>query len=333
MKFGMFLGSEYLARRSMVARLDALLEQVRTARDLGFDCVLAGQHYLSYPLQILQPIPLLGRIAAEAGDMRVGTGVLLLPLHQPVDVAEQVATLDAISGGRFIFGVGLGYEREEFEAFGLNVRDRAGRFEESLEIIKRLWTEDVVSFEGKHFTLRDARPSVWPLQKPHPPVWIAANGHGPVRRAARLGDVWFANPHAKLSTLEEQMGIYRGAVAEHGAGQPEDIVVSREVFVARTRAEALRLARPALEERFRVYATQGQDQQLPPGDRFDLPFEQLAEDRFILGSPDDCIEQIERYRRIGFNYFIMDYHWLDLDDATALESLRLFGREVAPALR
>ena len=332
MKFGLFLGTEYPARQSMVPRVQALVEQVRLARDLGFDCVLAGQHYLSHPVQILQPTPLLGRLAAEAGEMAVGTGIVLLPLQHPVDMAEQVATLDAITDGRFIFGVGLGYEKEEFDAFGLEASERVGRFEECLEVMKRLWTEDEVHFEGKHFTLH-ARPSAWPLQKPYPPVWIAANGHGPVRRAARLGDVWFANPHAKVSTLAEQMEIYRAAVAEYGTRPPGDIVVSRELFVAPSRDEAVRIAEPALHERYRIYANQGQDEQLPPGDRFESSFDELAKDRFILGSPEECAEEVRRYQALGFNYFIMSHHPPDLDDEAAMRILRLFGEEVLPRLR
>ena len=333
MKFGIILGSEFPARRPMTARLDALLEHVRTARDFGMDCVLVGQHYLSYPVQNLQPLPLLGRIAAEAGDMHIGTGILLLPILHPVDIAEQVATLDTISDGRFIFGVGLGYEREEFEAFGVNMSDRVGRFEESLQIIKRLWTEDVVSFEGEHFKIRDARPSAWPLQKPYPPVWIAANGDGPIRRAASLGDVWFAAPHAKFATLKQQMSIYHEAVDAHSNESPADVVVMRELVAASSRDDALRLAGPALQRRYQIYSEQGQDRQLPPGDRFDMPFKQLAQDRFILGDPDDCVEQIKRYEDLGFNYLIIDYHWPDLDDTVALDTLTLFGSSVLPRFK
>ena len=256
-----------------------------------------------------------------------------MPLLHPVDITEQVAALDTISGGRFIFGVGLGYEREEFEAFGINVSDRASRFEESLEIIKKLWTEDVVSFEGQHFQIRDARPSALPLQSPYPPVWIAANGDRPIRRAARHGDVWFANPHAKFATLERQMSVYDAGLGEYGKERAADVVVCRELLVARSRADALRLARPVLEERYRVYMNHGQDQQNPPGDQFDMPFEQLVEDRFILGDPDYCVEQIKRYEDLGFNYFILDYHWIDLEDSVALDSLKLFGSEVLPRFR
>ena len=171
------------------------------------------------------------------------------------------------------------------------------------------------------------------MQKPHPPVWIAANGHAPVRRAARLGDVWFANPHAKYQTLAEQMAIYRAALAEYGTPPPEDVVVSRELFVAETHEDAIRTARPALHERFRVYARQGQDLQLPPGDRFEDDFDELAAGRFILGDPQECIEEIRRYEALGFNYLIIDYHWLDLDDDTAKNTLRLFGERVLPAFR
>ena len=261
--------------------------------------------------------------------MALGTGIILLPLQHPVDIAEQIATLDAITNGKFIFGVGLGYEKEEFSAFGLEVSDRAGRFEESLEIIKRLWTEDEVRFEGKHFSL-NAKPSSRPVQIPYPPVWIAANGHGPVRRAARLGDVWFANPHAKFSTLAEQMGIYKAALVEYGTQQPDDVVISREVFVAASHDEALHTAKPALHQRYKAYSIQGQDRQLPPGDRFENSFEELAKDRFILGDVEDCVREIGRYEALGFNYLIIDYHWLDLDDATAMATLRLFGERVMP---
>ena len=261
--------------------------------------------------------------------MSIGTGIVLLPLQHPVDMAEQIATLDAITNGKFIFGVGLGYEQEEFEAFGLEVSNRVGRFEESLEIIKRLWTEDEVSFEGKHFTLK-AKPSIRPVQNPYPPVWIAANGHGPVWRAARLGDVWFANPHAKFSTLAEQMGIYKAALVEYGTQRPDDVVFSREVFVAASHDEALHTASPALHQRYKAYAIQGQDQQLPRGDRFESSFDELAMDRFILGDVEDCVREIGRYEALGFNYFIINYHWLDLDDAAAMATLRLFGEEVIP---
>ena len=333
MKVGVVLGNELPAGEPMGPHIESILRLVATAREYGFDCVKVGQHYLSWPLQTIQPIPLLGRIAAETGNMGIGTGVLLLPLHHPVEIAEQVATLDAISGGRFIFGVGLGYEDEEFAAFGIDKRNRVGRFEEAIELIKRLWTEDRVHFEGKHFRL-DAAPSVRPVQKPHPPIWIAANNHSAVRRAARLGAVWYANPHAKYETLAHQMDIYQVARAEAGLAQPDDVVVMREVSVAGSQEEAARLARPYVGRRFEIYVNKGQDKAQPQGDdTFSLPFDELAADRFILGNPDDCVGEIRRYESLGFNYLIIDFQHFGMPEELASACLHLFGREVLPRVR
>ena len=332
MKVGVILGNELPAGEPMGPRIESILRLVAIAREYGFDCVKVGQHYLSWPMQTIQPIPLLGRIAAEAGNMAIGTGILLLPLHHPVEIAEQVATLDAISGGRFIFGVGLGYEDEEFAAFGINKRTRVGRFEEALEVIKQLWTKDRVLFKGEHFRL-DVTPSVRPVQQPHPPIWIAANNHAAVRRAARLGAVWYANPHARYDILAQQMDIYQAARSEADVSQPDDVAVMREIFVAESREEAVRIAQPYVGHRFELYVDKGQDRAQPRGDdTFALPFEELAASRFILGSPDDCLGEIRRYEALGFNYFIADFQHFGMEEELASNCLHLLGREVLPHL-
>ena len=333
MKLGLQLANEHLARQPTRPRLEALLEQVAVARDYGFDSIMVGQHFLSAPLQMIQPIPLLARLAAEAGNMRLGTGILLLPLFHPVDMAEQIATLDTICNGRFIFGVGLGYEEEEFQAFGIPRRDRVGRFEESLEIIKRLWTEDSVTFEGDHFALRNVVPTARPMQKPHPPVWIAANNHPAVRRAARMADAWYANPHAIFSTLGEQMGIYKDALSEAGSPVPEYVPILKATYIAEWTEPAFKECRPFLEQRYEIYANQGQDEALPPGDRFDKPFEELAQDRMIIVDPDLCVKELQRYEAHGFNYVVMEIQWGAMDNNLAMKCLHLLGTEVLPRVQ
>jgi alkanesulfonate monooxygenase SsuD/methylene tetrahydromethanopterin reductase-like flavin-dependent oxidoreductase (luciferase family) len=156
----------------MVDRFREHVDQVRAARDAGFDLIVMGQHYLSTPFQEMQTLPALARLAAEAGTMRVGATVILLPLLNPVDVAEQVATLDVITEGRFVFGVGLGYRDEENEAFGIAPGERVPRLVEGLDVIKRLWAEDEVTHRGRFFRLTKARMMLKPVQKPHPPIWI-----------------------------------------------------------------------------------------------------------------------------------------------------------------
>src|SRR4029450_5768240 len=116
--------------------------------------------------------------------LRLNFGLLLLSPHKPLDVAEQIATVDVMSGGKVIFGVALGYREVEFLAFGTTQRERVKRFEENLEAIKRLWTEDAVDMAGSHFTLLGASASPRPVQKPHPPIWIGAKADPAIRGAA-----------------------------------------------------------------------------------------------------------------------------------------------------
>src|SRR5262245_29735321 len=157
MKFGLSIPVQHLPAEPSAERVWELMEQVRLARAVGFDSISASQHYLAAPFQYFQPIPLLARIAAESGEMMLITNILLLPLYNPVDLAEQLATLDIICDGRLVCGVGLGYRDVEYAVFGVERASRVSRFEEALMLLKRLWIEDEVSFEGEHFRLDRAQ--------------------------------------------------------------------------------------------------------------------------------------------------------------------------------
>jgi alkanesulfonate monooxygenase SsuD/methylene tetrahydromethanopterin reductase-like flavin-dependent oxidoreductase (luciferase family) len=334
MKFGLIIAKQHPPGTSMVERFREHVDQVRAARDAGFDLVVMGQHYLSTPFQELQTLPALARLAAEAGRMRVGATVLLLPLLNPVDVAEQVATLDVITEGRFIFGAGLGYREEEYEAFGIHGKERVPRFLESLEVIKRLWTEDEVTHHGRFHRLTRARLVMKPVQKPHPPVWFAANNDAAVERAARLADAWVVNPHAKLDVLERQIGVYRRALAAAGKPFPAELPVIKELYVAPDRRAALRECRPFLEAKYKAYGAWGQDKALPPGDHFDAAFEELLKDRFIIGDPDDCVRELRRHvAALGATCFIFRIQWPGMEQAKVLRTIALLAERVMPAVR
>ena len=158
------------------------LEQFRASRDAGFDIYCWGHHYLIDPFQHFQPWPVLARLAAEPGDMQLATSVLLLPLLNPVDVAEQAATLDHIAEGRFTLGIGLGYRPEEFEAFGTKMSERGARCTEALGLMRRLWTDEEVTHHGRYYHVTGARPTARPYQQPHPKIWQAAMSDPAVRR-------------------------------------------------------------------------------------------------------------------------------------------------------
>ena len=329
MRYGLLLNTQFPRGESATERFRGLLDQVRAARDNGLDSVWVSQHYLAAPFQMLQQFSVLGRMAAESGSMRIGTNIFLLPLHNPVYVAEQVATLDVISEGRFIFGVGLGYRPEEFDAFGVEMKRRVSHFLEILEVVRRLWTESTVTHEGRHFKLYSAELTLKPVQRPGPPVWIAASGDPAVQRAATHGDAWLINPHAGLATLQRQMKLYRQALAGAGRTFPPDAPILKEFRLAGSRAAALDESKPYLEPKYRAYAEWGLDKPMPKGESLSVPFDDLARDRFIVGTPDECRADIERHATLlGVNHFIFRLQWPGMPQDDAMKQIQLLGREI-----
>jgi alkanesulfonate monooxygenase SsuD/methylene tetrahydromethanopterin reductase-like flavin-dependent oxidoreductase (luciferase family) len=308
---------------------------VRMARDRGWNSLFSGQHYLNEgDNKQLQTVPLLARLAAEAGEMTLGLGILLLNLHNPVCTAETVATLDIITRGNFIFGVGLGYREVEFDAFGVPKGERVKRFEAYLALVQRLWAEDLVSYQGFGIRLDNVRMNIRPVQKPHPPIWMAANNEPAVRRAARMADAWFINPHATIDTIRRQIAVYRAELGSAGDTTTRELPMVKEVFCAKDRVTALEMAGPFLLAKYRDYAKWGQDKVMPDNTDFTRSLDELIEGRFVLGSPQQCYEQLEPYwKEFGVNHLVIRTHWAGMPLSTALSSMRLISDELLPALR
>ena len=335
MKVGLFVTNQQHLDTDMVAALEEQYVMVRHARDNGWNSLFSGQHYLNEGNnKQLQLVPFLARLMAEAGDMTVGLGVLLLNLHNPVYVAETVASLDVLARGNFVFGIGLGYREVEFDAFQVPKGERVKRFEEYLDVVRRLWTEEAVSYENPACKLDNVHMNIRPVQKPAPPIWIAANNDNAIRRAARIGDAWFINPHSTVATVRRQLDLYRDELAKHGKPFPSELPSVKEVFCAKDRQTALELAGPYLFSKYRDYAKWGQDDAMPEDESFDQEFDDLLQDRFVLGSPEECYEQLRPYwEELGVNHLIIRSHWAGMPLSTALSSLRLISNELLPELR
>jgi alkanesulfonate monooxygenase SsuD/methylene tetrahydromethanopterin reductase-like flavin-dependent oxidoreductase (luciferase family) len=335
MKIGLFVTNQQHLETDMVKALDEQIAMVHAARDGGFDSLFSGQHYLNEGNnKALQIVPFISRLIPEAGDMTTGLGVLLLNLHNPVYVAETVATMDIIARGRFVFGVGLGYRDTEFDAFNVPRGTRVKRFVEYLDLVKRLWTEESVSHDGETCKLDGVRMNIRPVQQPHPPIWFAANNDRAIRRAARLGDTWFINPHSTIETIARQMTLYREELDKHGKPFPEELPLIKEVFCAKDRATALELAGPYLAGKYRDYAKWGQDEAMPEDESFDQEFDELMKGRFILGSPEECYEELRPYwEQMGVNHMVFRTHWAGMPVDAALSSIDLIAKELAPELR
>jgi alkanesulfonate monooxygenase SsuD/methylene tetrahydromethanopterin reductase-like flavin-dependent oxidoreductase (luciferase family) len=334
MQFGLMLRAQFPQGDDLQARFREQLEQARLADTLGFASITKGMHYSSPPLQSLQQMPFLCRVIAEAPNLRVNFGLILLALHKPLDIAEQLATVDVMSGGKVIFGAALGYREVEYLAFGTTQKERVRRFEENLEAVRRLWTEDVVDMVGSHFTLAGASASPRPVQKPHPPIWIGANADPAIRRAARLGDCWYVNPHNRVGTIVRQVEVYKRALDELGKPFPVEFPARREVFVAKSRAEAIRLSAPYLGAKYEAYRQWGQDRAMPDDDQLAADFDELIRDRFLLGSPDEVAEQMLALQRAtGVNHLIMSVQWPGMPQSLALEELHMLAEDVFPRVR
>jgi probable F420-dependent oxidoreductase len=300
------------------------LEACERAEADGFDSVWLGEHHNS---PVLYPTPLVGlaAIAARTRRVRLGTGVLLLPLYHPVAVAEEGAMVDVISEGRLILGVGAGYAPEEFAAFGLSVKQRGSRLEEGASLLGRLWTEEHVTHQGRHFQVEDVTVGPRPVQQPRPPIWFAGWTEPAIRRAARLGDAWLGGPSATFAELAGCARLYREA-----GGGPE-LASLRYVFVAESVERARDLAGAAFLDFFEhtYFRWPHPIVKRPPGE---LSIQRLAENRLILGDPATCVAELRRLEQeTGIGYVVCRMSATGIAADAVRRSHELFVHEVMPA--
>ena len=271
-------------------RVPEMVAQVRAARDAGFASLWFPHHWLTHPMQMLQITPVMGFIAAHAEGMTIGPNILILPPLNPVHVAEEAATLDVLSGGNYVLGVGLGYRQPEFDAFGISLSERAPRFNEGITLMRRLWSEGRVSHKGRFYTVNDAGIGVKPVRPGGPPIYVAGQADVSVRRAARIGDAWLIVNTSGLGKVMSLMQTYRAALKEYGR-TPMEFPITVECYVGARHATAHEECRGPLEYKYAAYAAWGLQDHTTQGS-----FEDFARDRFIIGDKASVNAEIARYR-------------------------------------
>ena len=319
MKVGLFINTQFPEGWDLAARVPEIVAQVRAAREAGFASLWFPHHWLTQPMQMLQLTPVMAYVAAHADGMTIGPNILILPPLNPVHVAEEAATLDVLTGGKFILGVGLGYRPPEFEAFGVPLGERAPRLVEAIGLMRRLWREERVTHEGRFYKLTDAGLGAKPVRSGGPPVYIAAQADVPVRRAARIGDAWLIVNSSGLGKIAPLMRTYRAALAEYGR-TPAEYPITVECYVGERHASAHDECREPLEYKYNAYAAWGLE------DRTSASFEDFARDRFIIGDKASVAEEIARYRELlGVDHLIMRVQWPGLPQQQALASIKRLG--------
>ncbi|WP_200304634.1 LLM class flavin-dependent oxidoreductase [Streptomyces adelaidensis] len=333
MRFGLAIMNDFPPGTVPAERVGALREQVRAARDAGISSVWVLQHYLGN-MPTLQPVPLLGALAADAGSMHLGTNMFILPLRHPVAVAEEFATIDHLTGGRVIAGFGMGYRENEFASFGVPMDERVTRYEESVHIIRALWQGIPVTFAGRHFRLDDQRISLPPLQTGGPPVWIGAGPHRTgARRAARLGDAWIVPPHVSPTRLRTLMGHYRDERQRLGRPDGGGLVVRRELLLDEDRERARAIGVAARSELTRKYAAFNAPDATDSYRHLqsDSAAADVAEESYLFTDPESCVQALKELERQGITDVILRMQWFDLPQERMLRSLDMFRDRVLPA--
>lgn len=313
---------------------EELFEQIEYAEELGYDSVWITEHHFVEDGYTPSVLPIAAAIATRTKRVRIGTWVLLLPLHNPLRVAEDAATVDIISNGRLDLGVGLGYRIEEFEAFGVDRRHRRRLMDEGCEIILRAWTENGWSFAGRHFNLKNVSLYPKPIQQPHPPLWIGARSEAAARRAAR-----FRSP---LSLVGDKTvyDAYANALREQGEDPASYLVLgSRACYVTSDPERTWAMIRDHLHWTGSLYARWYSEAGDLPHDRerigrmVDDPDQRRAQ--AVLGDAQTCIRAIEDWRSQGIPYthMIMQATPAGIPPKDMYPYLEAFAKEVIPHFR
>jgi alkanesulfonate monooxygenase SsuD/methylene tetrahydromethanopterin reductase-like flavin-dependent oxidoreductase (luciferase family) len=319
-KVGLFINTQYPQDVDVPAQIPALVEQVRVARDAGFRSLWFPHHWLTAPMQMLQIMPAMAFLAAEAKGMVIGPNILILPLLNPMHVAEESATLDVLTGGNYVLGAGLGYREPEFTAFGIPLAERAGRFTEGVALMRKLWAGGKITHEGKFFTVRDAGISLKPARQGGPPIYVAGLVESAVKRAARIGDAWLIANASSIQEITPPMAAYRAALIEYGR-VPLEFPIARECYVGNSHASAFAECKAALEYKYAAYRDWGMTSPLEG-----MSFEAFAKDRFIIGDKQSVRDEIQRYvELLGVDHFIMRSQWPGLEQEKVLGSIRRLG--------
>jgi luciferase family oxidoreductase group 1 len=338
MHFGTFLLMQSPSARSSQEIYSRAVDLAQAAETLGFNNVWLAEHHFSTYGYLSRPVQLATYIAARTTRLRVGTAVIVVPLHHPLVVAEEIATLDLLSGGRLDIGLGRGYQHYEFERFGLELESGRARWEESVDIILKALAGGPFSYEGKLFKIPETTVFPQPLNR-RPPIWITAQSPDSVEGAVRRGfNVLTGGFGVPVERMAEFRRLFDRVVAEVKPEPPLQVGVQRAVYVTESRADARAAAEEARWNMRVTLSLRNRYEQVENGRAIPVPapeepdVDELLDRYLVIGTPETCIRQIQRLRReVGITHFNCSFWFGDLEQARVLRSMELFAREVMPA--
>ena len=333
MKFGFFGGanSKRGGQNADSGDYQRVIEIATEADRLGYHSIFMVEHHFTGIGQVSATLNMLSYLAAKTSRIRLGTAVVVLPWHNPVLVAEQAATLDLLSGGRLDFGVGKGYRDLEFHGFAIPKEEAAERYEESLSVILKAFTSDErFSPHGKYWKFEDILVEPPTVQKPHPPIWIAAGSDDSIRAVARSGYCAMFDQFSGIARTRERLAIWKDECASIGRPyNPMEVAVARGIFITRTQQEyeaAVTTRREGVAKFVTSFGNlPGQEGKAPKGTQLQPQSysDQLFADETgaLIGSPEQIVAQIKVLQEIGFEYVILTM-------PQKVETVRIFAEEI-----
>lgn len=330
MKFGLFGGAKSSGEGSVGDSLGyrKYIDYVLHAEELGYHSVFVVEHHFTGVGQLSASLNFLSYLAGRTKRIRLGTAVVVLPWHNPVLLAEQVATLDLLSNGRFDFGVGKGYRLPEFSGFCIPIEEATERFNETMAFLRKAWAgNDRFSHHGSRWHFENIVIEPRPIQQPHPPLWMGAGSFESIRRAAQEGFNLLLDQVAPVDLIIERVAIYRDVLMQLGRRyRPGQIGVARALQIVRTEEER----QSAYALRTKVLRAIGGLARGPGAERYqnvgshadpDLAGEESA----LLGTPEEIIARLKKLEAGGVDYVLL------VDPTGSKDALRTFAEEIMPA--
>lgn len=302
MKFGVLQFFSWPDRRISIPTVyERALQRIEIMDRGGYDAVWITEHHFN-DYSVCPSIPVMGAYAAaRTKKLHIATGVTLAAFYHPLRLAEEVALLDILSGGRVYWGAGRGFDPKEFRTFGMTPEESYPRFRESVEIVLSAWRNRRLSYHGKYFSFENIELLPKPLQQPHPPMWVAAYSPSAVEWAAEQGYSIMLDPHSPTSVIGEKMETWRRLMVQHGHRVEGRVIPTvRLVAIAQTEAEATEIAREGSKFMLRTYVN-------PQGERGDSAtlLQKYVDQMVIHGTAESVVDQIRRLNEeIHLDYMI-----------------------------
>jgi alkanesulfonate monooxygenase SsuD/methylene tetrahydromethanopterin reductase-like flavin-dependent oxidoreductase (luciferase family) len=334
MELGYLISPEYTPGTDMIRALKDQTQIVSACRELGMSSVFVSEHLSRGQSVWFPPLLLLSRLCEYGEGMTFGTAVLAAGLHNPVALAEYVAFLDAATSGRFVLGLGAGWNRSEFMSMGASMTTRGRALDETVEILRILWgSEEPASYGGEVFTFRDTLLSFRPAAGPQQPIWLGASSAPALRRAARVADAWLISAHMSIEQAAQQMRYYEAKLSEYGHAPPSSRPALRSIFVAPTMEAARRSGGDKLVASYEMFNDWGLFTDIFHEQVASVAYEKVTERAFV-GDPDTVAELIVKFvLATGANLLLVRSQWLGMSPRTIIDCLELLCTEVMPRVR